>query len=387
MNVRSRRLQSLIALSVVLGIVGCGSSSDVASVGPDGRAPADHSDQANTANSAIAQRPLAGVVRGADFEYEKATIENGILTVRSGDDFFADLSLTLFLFLEEGEVPSGKSFHVKRDSISMKPVHIHSARVMKEGEAPEIEMAMDDFELSVEFGTAVDKKLPGVLRLEMADKFKTKVEGSFVADVEGFILVDGMPDRTSDSIALLRWIAREQIEQTYPSQSVEFLEQTEFSYVHAGADGKQQHGSADIEFSVDGGESEIWRLQFLKEDEGWVIGKRFSTRELIAAHPPQEPLDTDEYHRFGFLMAKHVEAELVSHEAGPGVYGVATRSSWNSGVGMGEGTIRYRLGRDSESVERRFLFRQKDSIWRIDRELGENEVVNYREMSNLPATG
>ena len=54
---------------------------------------------------------------------------------------------------------------------------------------------------------------------------------------------------------------------------------------------------------------------------------------------------------------------------------------------MGEGTIRYRLGRDSESVERRFLFRQKDSIWRIDRELGENEVVNFREMSDLPATG
>src|SRR5260221_438722 len=52
-------------------------------------------------------RRAAGKVHGLDFKVESAKMENGILTIRQGKDFFAEREMTIFLFLKPGESVQG----------------------------------------------------------------------------------------------------------------------------------------------------------------------------------------------------------------------------------------------------------------------------------------
>ncbi len=70
--------------------------------------PARPVQSASTARAAtpasIPDHAATGTLRDRSFTPESATLKEGILSLRSGADFFADLEVTLFLFLEDTEV-------------------------------------------------------------------------------------------------------------------------------------------------------------------------------------------------------------------------------------------------------------------------------------------
>ncbi len=78
------------------------------SVQPEAEAPA--ADVAIEIPIEIPEKPAGGEVHGFPFQYQYAAIEDGILTLRQGEDFFPDLQVQIFLYAEKGEVPSERVY-------------------------------------------------------------------------------------------------------------------------------------------------------------------------------------------------------------------------------------------------------------------------------------
>ena len=110
----------------VLCIVGCGKGSpSTPATGPapafgggtsGGSATPAPGWRASLAGATIPDVPVFGQIHGEPFTVEIAEIQNGILHLKQGKEFFANKEFTVFLFLkEEGSIPEMKSWSVKAD--------------------------------------------------------------------------------------------------------------------------------------------------------------------------------------------------------------------------------------------------------------------------------
>ena len=90
---------------------------------------------------AIPEIPAEGIAHGRKFNIEKATIQNGILELRQGRDFFPDHSFMIFTFLDEKEITPGKTITVK-PSDGLGGPHIHFKYKVQGKNMPETEMIM-----------------------------------------------------------------------------------------------------------------------------------------------------------------------------------------------------------------------------------------------------
>ena len=124
-----------------------------------------------------------GMIHGDRFTVESAGLENGILTIRDGKDFFPDHALMIFLFLEKGETAEGKTFNITRTGGFSSP-HIHMKWRAKGKDVPETEMFMDNYVMRLEFGAMENGKLPGKIYVCLPDKMKSFVGGTFNAAIK-----------------------------------------------------------------------------------------------------------------------------------------------------------------------------------------------------------
>ncbi|MCK4789264.1 MAG: tetratricopeptide repeat protein [Desulfobacteraceae bacterium] len=120
-----------------------------------------------------------GMIHGEVFFVESSKIENGILTIRDGKDFFPDHAVTIFLFLK-GESPDGKSYDIASTSGFGSP-HIHMKWRPKNSKTPKSRVFMKGYSMRLEFGKTQDGKLPGKIYLCMPDEMKSYLAGSFTA--------------------------------------------------------------------------------------------------------------------------------------------------------------------------------------------------------------
>ncbi len=126
---------------------------------------------------------VTGKAHGVDFKVEKATLENGILKLRQGKDFFADQGFSIFTFLKKGEKLDGKKFAVKADDGFGSP-HIHFGYKVEGKSLPKTETFMDKYSMRLEFGKTVKKKIPGKIYLCLPDDAKSFIVGTFEAEVK-----------------------------------------------------------------------------------------------------------------------------------------------------------------------------------------------------------
>ena len=131
----------------------------------------------------IPEAAAAGMIHGEEFVMGSAKIENGVLTIRDGEDFFPDHAVMIFLFLKNGDTGEGKTYHVTGDSGFGTP-HIHMKWRMEEKNIPETEMFMKDYIMRLDLGNIVDGTLPGKVYLCLPDDMKSFVAGSFEAIVK-----------------------------------------------------------------------------------------------------------------------------------------------------------------------------------------------------------
>ncbi len=140
--------------------------------------------KADVSDVAIPDVPAQGQVHGVDFEVEEATISGGVLTLRQGEDFFADQELMIFLFLEEDESPAGKEYLAQPGEQQFGNPHIHM-RYRVEGESmPETEMFMNRYSIQLRFGEIADGTLSGEIYLTLPDEHESFVAGRFEAKLE-----------------------------------------------------------------------------------------------------------------------------------------------------------------------------------------------------------
>src|SRR5262249_17511364 len=81
---------------------------------------------------------VSGTVHGLDFALDKAELENGVLTLQQGKDFFPDLALKIFLFPKDGENLEGKSYKIAAKQGFGNP-HVHVQWKAKGQQLPDTE--------------------------------------------------------------------------------------------------------------------------------------------------------------------------------------------------------------------------------------------------------
>ncbi len=133
--------------------------------------------------AAPAKTPAAGQIAGLPFTVEKATLRDGILTLRQGGDFFADREVSIFLFLKEGESPAGRKWQFGANKGMGQP-HVHLAWRENGQDLPKTKIFMSDYQLNLEFDRPAKDGLPGRIVLTTPDEKKSTVNGTFTAQFE-----------------------------------------------------------------------------------------------------------------------------------------------------------------------------------------------------------
>jgi hypothetical protein len=140
--------------------------------------------RAEVVGAAIPKTPVSGRVHGRPFTFEAANLENGILSLRQGREFFAEQEWVVFLFLKKGESPANRVFEVKRKAGSS-AAHVHLKWREEGSELPKSMIFTDNFTMQLRFGAEENGKVDGEIYACLSDPEKSYVVGTFRAAVSG----------------------------------------------------------------------------------------------------------------------------------------------------------------------------------------------------------
>ncbi len=126
--------------------------------------------------------PAAGQIGGLPFTVEKATLKDGILTLRQGNEFFADREVAIFLFLKNGESPIGRKWEIGEGADAGSP-HIHFSWKDAGQSLPKTKILMNDYRLHLEFASGKNGTVNGRIALAAPGQQKSRVNGTFTARI------------------------------------------------------------------------------------------------------------------------------------------------------------------------------------------------------------
>jgi hypothetical protein len=348
--------------------------------------------------------PVRGQIQGQPFRYERATLREGILKLRQGEEFFADLELTVFLFLDEkGVIPEDRVWNITCETGWRGGYpHIHVARRKDGKKPPEHASVTCDYALRLEFGKETAQgSLPGTIALR-APSLGTHVVGSFEATIKGYRLKEGQVDLTQDDLDIAAVVAKRWLSARV-GEPVELVDRG-LGWIHTEApEDRPQAG-----FSVywwrprNGRGTRVAKLQFEKRHGTWQVVNSLEPWQVAAARPnsPRRDLMAS----FDLRAARRFEQEhLAAHGTAP-VFVGRVRSSYNPKSGVAETVLDYaldekrarRLGRlfpkDSSAMTVRYLFRttagcpacNEPESWRLERRLADDEVVDFKTGNLVP---
>ena len=134
-------------------------------------------------NVKIPGTTASGKIHGVRFIVEKAKVENGILTIRQGKDFFPDYAVLIFLFLKKGEKLEGRTFNISKDKQFGIP-HIHMKYKQEGKKFPKTEIFTKKYAMRLEFGKKENGFYPGKIYISMPDELQSYVAGTFQAEAK-----------------------------------------------------------------------------------------------------------------------------------------------------------------------------------------------------------
>jgi len=324
----------------------------------------------------IPAQPLTGRLRNAAFTPAVAEIDSGVLTLRQGRGP-ADPEITIFLYTKPWEVPAGRSFKLIGAAPTPDAPHIR-IRWHDEGQnAPRQREYTEKYTLVLEFAQEKDKKLPGKLFLSLPDEDKSQLAGTFEADIRGFRLINGKPDLTSDSVDTLQFLALSEILRDDPTKALKDLsfQQGRFDAPSTGA--SPQTGYLEVSFRIGDGAAAMQKFQYAKENGTWRVVRTLRPGQLEAAHPYKAPGPKDPPDRlFPFLAAQRLETEAHKRYPDKPISAAEFVTRTNEAHKIGTCEAAYKVG-DGQLVQTAFLFRRGSAGWKLERELGKKERVNF----------
>ncbi len=321
--------------------------------------------------------PAKGQIHGKPFVVESSSMENGVLTLRSGRDVNADLVVKAVLDTPPWEAPAGKTF--KAPGAPGAPVPQIVLAWKEPGPNGSSEQKFTDkYTLVLELGQEKDRKLPGRIYLSLPDDVKSNVAGTFEADIKGFRIVNGKPDLTADSVDTLQYLAFHDLLKDDKDNKMEVIASRDGRYAQPESPGANMTGYIEVDYRTGGGASTIRRFQFEKDGGVWKIARTLEANQLDEAHPLQTPGAKASAERMlAYLAAKKIEADVRKKYPKKGLYepGLATRHSEKFKIGVCEAS--YKLDPAGETRKTAYLFRQRAGGWALDRELARNEKVDF----------
>jgi hypothetical protein len=142
------------------------------------------SESAHAKTTLSASGTVEGTVQGSQVKMTHASFD-GQLAVFEGDGWGFNPSLLLFLFLDEGESPAGRTITVdasNEDYDQTRP-HVHYRwRNPSTGEI-DTKVVMNGYDMQLTFGEVADGTIPGMIEFSVPGE-DTRVEGSFVARID-----------------------------------------------------------------------------------------------------------------------------------------------------------------------------------------------------------
>lgn len=325
----------------------------------------------------IPTTPAKGQIHGKPFFVENSYIESGMLTLRPGKDVAADLEVKVMLPGTSWETPAGKKYNVTGTGGTGVP------RVMlawkEDGRNTSSEQKFtDQYTMALEFGREKDKKLPGKIQLSLPDATKSNVAGVFEADIRGFRIVDGKPDLAADSVDTLQYLALRELLKDDPNKSLEVMTFRDGRYTQPESAGNNMTGYIEAEYRIGQGAPGVQRYQFKKEGGAWKVAHALNGNQLDEAHPLQAPGAKDPPPKMlTHLAAKKLEAEVQKRHPGKNIHQPKFRSRHSEKFKIGVCEASYKLDASGGPVKTAYLFHLRSGGWKLERELGKKEKVNF----------
>ena len=137
----------------------------------------------NLTTAQFPDHPAAGRISGQDFTVERASVQGGIITLRQGQDFLPDRSMTIFTFMKEGESLAGKTYDLSpanSDLFTGTKPHIHISWKPEGATSSTNKGYTTGYALKLQLGAAsADGTIPAKIYACLPDDQKSYVAGTF----------------------------------------------------------------------------------------------------------------------------------------------------------------------------------------------------------------
>ena len=321
---------------------------------------------------------MRGKFNGRTVVPETASLENGVLTLRQGKEFLPDLEVRICVHgVQKGAVPIGKSIVIKPDDRTQQLIFIIWREEGKE--TPETTSVWDGYTLNLSFAP---KEAEGVLRgkihLSLRGKVDVELKGSFSAQIEGFRVINGEVDLTSDSSETLDEVALRYLKKKHGANNIHIDSQRDSFYARILPDSRKW-GHKDISYVVEGRRPIRTKLLFVKESNIWKIHQELPPNLIHQAHPVFAPDPVEHSDLITFAAAQRAEKDVAAQFPGKPVHGADIDYAYDNMSGFATADFEFNVDGVEKRLTKRYLLRLvSDYDWKVSRELGANEQVNLQ---------
>ena len=321
---------------------------------------------------------VEGTVRGQPFTADQAKIENGILTLRQGKEFFADRSITIFTFRDKLD---NQAFKVGGDSAFGRP-HIHLGIRKRGKDLPDQSVVMDGYTMDLEFGQPMALGLPFTIRLHVEQNGEpTHVTGRYIATFGDLRIKGEAIDTGYDSFDTLEYVAKQYLATQYPGAG--WKNRFGVSYTSNGDAPYPKRGFVGFERDAGDTAPSVVKIQLYKDASGWAFANELAPVQLNAAHPVGEWPDDHERSthklRVRTTAAAQLEQELNAEGVMARVRGTLETCHLAKGYAKGSCRITYGLknGDDKACLARSYLLERTGDDWQVVRSISDDQKVDH----------
>lgn len=226
---------------------------------------------------------LRGVLNGRPFQPQQAELIDGVLSLREGQDFFAQSELIIRL-------PAPMSGPVRVDVLPTDEGPLPEVEIswlLPEQELPEARRLSRGYTLHLDLQPLAPNKYVGDFHLVLPPQFKTTLSGRLQLFSNGLRYRDGKIDRSVDSVDTLAYVIQDYLERRFATSQVQLQPIGTLSFPLLSVD-------LDVEARING---QLQRLPIMLEKpqgRGWqVVADTFPALPSVAPAPVRSAQTAD----------------------------------------------------------------------------------------------
>ncbi len=221
---------------------------------------------------------LRGELHGRPFMPQQAELIDGVLSLREGQDFFAQSELIIRL-------PKAEKGPVRVDVLPADEgilPEVEISWLLPEQELPEARRLSRGYTLHLDLQPLAPNKLVGDFHLVLPPQFKTTLSGKLELFSNGLRYRDGKIDRQFDSTDTLAHVIEDYLERRFATRQVQLQPLGALSF-------PQQRFELNVQARINGELQQLPILLQKQDKRGWqVAGDSFAplaTRDAVVAKP------------------------------------------------------------------------------------------------------